>query len=146
MAATAKKAGAVRKSPARKVATESQDSEAVNLFEGLPTPKAAAAQAFPSPYPKDVKVWTYQPDDEKAAPILLPLSGFSPGDKLWHFDLAQLPILAQTWKWMERANVPKGIQRQAQMLSDAEYFKMFNAWFEVIKVAQAPKGAVTAGK
>lgn len=146
MAATAKKAGAVRKSPAKKVATESQDSEAVNLLQGLPKPEVVAAQAIPSPYPKDVKVWTYQPNDEKAAPILLPLNGFQAGDKLWHFDLAQLPILSQTWRWMDRANVPKGIQRQAQMLDDVEYFAMFNKWFDVMKAALAPKGAVTAGK
>lgn len=146
MAATAKKAGTVRKSPAKKVATESQDSEAVNLFEGLPTPKEAAAQAFPSPYPKGVKVWTYQPEDKTAAPILLPLTGFAQGDKLWHFDLAQLPILAQTWRWMDRAKVPKDVQRQAQMLSDTEYFAMFNAWFDAMKAEQAPKGAVSAGK
>jgi hypothetical protein len=146
MTTAPKKAGAQRKSPAKK--TESVDSEpkVVNVFEGLPTPEAAAAQAIPSPYPKDVGVWAYQPKDEKAAPILLPTSGFQPTDKVWHFDLAQLPILAQTWKWMDRANVPKRIQRQAQSLDDGEYFAMFNAWFEVMTAARAPKGAVTAGK
>lgn len=109
-------------------------------------PEAAAAQVIPSPYPKGVGVWSYQPKDEKAAPILLPTSGFQATNKLWHFDLAQLPILAQTWRWMDRANVPKDIQRQAQLLDDGEYFAMFNAWFDVMKAAQSPKGAVTAGK
>lgn len=117
----------------------------VNLFEGLPTPEAAAEQVK-SPYPVGIEVFTYQPNDESAAPILLPTSGFQPGDKLWHFDLAQLPILAQTWKWMDRANVPKAIQRQAQLLDDSEYFAMFNKWFDVMKQGQAPKGSVTAGK
>lgn len=146
MTTTPKKAGAQRKSPAKK--TESTDSEpkAVNLFEGLPTPEAAVTQVITSPYPEGIGVWAYQPKDDNAPPILLPTSGFQPTNKLWHFDLAQLPILAQTWRWMDRANVPKAIQRQAQELDDGEYFAMFNKWFEVMTAARAPKGAVTAGK
>lgn len=151
MSAAPKKAGAVRKSPAKKAVTESSDSEGkvVNLLSGvLPTPEAAAekvaeAQKVPSPYPDGVGTWTYQPKDEKSAPIILPTTHFQPSDKLWHFDLAQLPMLAQTWKWMDRANVPKRIQRQAQLLPDAEYFAMFTEWFNVMI---APKDAVTAGK
>lgn len=111
----------------------------------LPKPEDVAAEAN-SPYPKGVNVWAYQPEDEKASPILLPLNGFQSGDKLWFFDLAQLPILNQTWRWMDRANVPKPIQRQAQVLSDKEYFAMFNKWFDLMKAAQAPKGSLTAGK
>lgn len=135
-----------KKRPVKK--TESTDSEpkVVNLLGGLPTPEVAEAQAITSPYPEGVGVWSYQPKDDMLAPILLPTSGFQPTNKLWHFDLAQLPILAQTWRWMDRANVPKDIQRQAQSLDDGEYFAMFNKWFEVMTAARAPKGAVTAGK
>jgi hypothetical protein len=131
-----------KRAPARK----SESSDSVNLFEGLPTPKEAEAKAIPSPYPEGVSVWVYQPKDEKLAPIVLPTSGFQPTNKLWHFDLAQLPILAQTWKWMDRANVPKAIQRQTQLLDDGEYFAMFNEWLAIVMADRAPKGAVTAGK
>lgn len=139
MTAALKKPGAQKKSSGKE--SESDDS----VVDVLPTPKDAEAELL-SPYPKDVKVWTYQPEDEGSAPIPLPLTGFAPGDKLWHFDLAQLPILAQTWKWMERANVPKDIQRQAQILDDREYFGMFNKWFDAMKSEQAPKGSLTSGK
>lgn len=146
MTTAPKRAGAQgtrKRAPAKKT-----EPKVVNVLEGLPTPaKAAAAQAIPkSPYPNGVKVWSYQPNDEKAAVILLPLTGFQPGDKLWHFDLAQLPILAQTWAWMDRANVPQPIQRQAQLLPDTEYFAMFNLWFDEMKAERAPKGSMTAGK
>jgi hypothetical protein len=152
MAAAPKKAGArkvtTKRAPVKR--TESDDSEggiaaAVAAAKALPTPEQAAAQVN-SPYPKGVVTWTYQPKDEKSALIVLPVTGIRPGDKLWHFDLAQLPILAQTWKWMDRANVPKQIQRQCQLLADDEYFEMFNAWFDAMKAAVAPKGSLTAGK
>lgn len=119
----------------------------VNLLESLPKPKAAEAQAK-SPYPEGVNFFMYTPKSG-GEPILLAIDGFDQPDKMWHFDVAQLPILSQTWKWMEKANVPKHIQRQAQALPDVEYFKMFDEWFEVMRIARgisAPKGAVTSGK
>ena len=97
------------------------------------------------PYPVGVKLFSYQPVGG-GEPILLPLDGFEQPDKVWHFDVAQMPVLAQTWAWMNQANVPKVIQRQACSLPDAEYFKMFDEWFDVMKASNAPKGAVTSGK
>jgi hypothetical protein len=137
-----------KRAPVKKSESSDSESKLVNVFEGLPTPKEAEAEAkaIPSPYPEGVSVWVYQPKDEKLAPIVLPTSGFQPTNKLWHFDLAQLPILAQTWKWMDRANVPKAIQRQTQLLDDGEYFAMFNEWLAIVMSDRAPKGAVTAGK
>lgn len=140
MAAAAKKVAAVRKSK-----TESPDSDDLKVVNVLPTPKDAAAE-LKSPYPKGVDYWTYQPEDEKLEPIMLPLNGFTPGDKLWHFDLAQLPILTQTWRWMDKVGVPKHVQRQTQILDDTEYFAMFGKWFDAMKAGQAPKGSVTPGK
>jgi hypothetical protein len=141
----AKKAGA-RSNSTKKRPPEKFEPKEANLLEGLPTPEKVEAQAK-SPYPADVQVYAYQPKDG-SEPILLALNGFTPPDKLWHFDVAQLPPLTQTWKWLERAKVPKEIQRQAQMLPDAEYFEMFDEWFEVMKKLRGagPKGAVTAGK
>lgn len=97
-----------------------------------------------SPYPETVRVYAYQPKDG-GEPILLAMNGFEVPDKVWHFDTAQLPILSQTWKWMDRANIPKDIQRRAQMLPDTEYFAMFDEWFAAMKI-QSAAGAVTAGK
>lgn len=112
----------------------------------LPKPDDVVAQAN-SPYPPTVQTYAYQPKDG-GEPILLALDGFDPPDKLWHFDVAQLPVLSQTWKWMERARVPKSVQRQAQMLPDVEYFHMFDEWFDVMRKLRGagPKGAVSAGK
>lgn len=111
----------------------------------LPKPEDVAAKK--SPYPEGVQVFSYQPKDG-SEPILLAMDGFEVPGKLWHFDIAQLPILSQTWAWMRKANIPKDIQRRAQMLPDSEYFDMFDEWFEVMQKMRGggPKGAVTAGK
>lgn len=140
MPAAAKKVGARANPPKRRPAKE------VNLLEALPRPEAVE-QESKSPYPKGVKVYSYQPKDG-SEPILLAMNGFDLPDKMWHFDLAQLPILTQTWRWMDRAKIPKDIQRQTQRLPDAEYFGMFDEWFDAMKVLQGgvPKGAVTSGK
>jgi hypothetical protein len=145
MAAAAKMVGA-RAGSTKKRPPEKFEPKEVNLLEGLPKPKDVEAQAK-SPYPEGVQYYEYKPQDGGKS-ILLALNGFDPPDKLWFFDLAQLPKLSQTWLWMDRAKVPKAIQRQAQMLPDAEYFKMFDEWFEVMKLMRGggPKGAVTAGK
>lgn len=113
----------------------------------LPKPEDVAAQKKPQPYPPTVQTYAYQPKDG-SEPILLALNGFEPPDKLWHFDTAQLPPLTQTWKWMDRANIPKDIQRRALSLPDAEYFGMFDEWFEVMKqfAKAGPKGVLSAGK
>jgi hypothetical protein len=145
MPAAAKKAG-TRANSTKKRPPEQFEPKEVDLLAGLPTPEQAEKQAK-SPYPTNVQVYAYQPKDG-SEPILLALNGFTPPDKLWHFDVAQLPPLSQTWKWMERANIPKDIQRRAQTLPDAEYFAMFDEWFGVMKALRGggPKGAVTAGK
>lgn len=134
MAAAAKKVGARANSPKQKP---------VAVVDAVDLPKP---DEVVSPYPKEVRVYSYQPKDG-SDPILLAMNGFELPDKVWHFDLAQLPILSQTWRWMERANIPKDIQRRAQMLPDAEYFGMFDEWFGAMKAQQGgPKGAVTSGK
>lgn len=142
---TAAKRTAARSNTTKK-AKAAEPLKEVNLLDALPTPEAVEKQAK-SPYPEGVQYFSYQPKDG-SAPILLAINGFDPPDKVWHFDIAQLPVLTQTWKWMDKAKVPKHIQRQAQMLPDAEYFKMFDEWFEVMKALRGggPKGAVTAGK
>lgn len=134
MGAAAKKTGARANPPKQKPV------QAVEL------PKPDDLSELPNPYPEAVQVYAYQPKDG-STPILLALDGFDVPDKLWHFDIAQLPLLAQTWKWMERANIPKSVQRQALSLSDSEYFEMFDEWFDVMrKMRGAVKGAVTPGK
>jgi len=111
-------------------------------FIELPKPEQVK-----SPYPVGVQFFSYQPKDG-SDPILLAINGFDNPDKLWFFDLAQLPKLSQTWRWMDKAGVPKAIQRRAQSLPDEEYFGMLDEWFETMtKYRQAgPKGAVTVGK
>jgi hypothetical protein len=110
----------------------------------LPKPDDVEAEAK-SPYPKNVRVYAYKPKDG-SEPILLAMNGFEVPDKLWHFDTAQLPILGQTWAWMDRAKIPKEIQRRTQLLPDPEYFAMFDEWFAAMKIQNAPKGSLTAGK
>jgi hypothetical protein len=113
----------------------------------LPKPEEAEAQAK-SPYPEGVQYFSYQPKDG-GEPILLAVNGFENPTKVWLFDIAQMPWLSQTWAWMRKANIPKAIQRQAQLLPDDEYFDMFDEWFDVMKKMRGiagPKGAVTAGK
>lgn len=130
-----------KKRPAKKAPAELKE---VNLLESLPKPAEAAKKI--GPYPEGVQCFSYEPKGG-GDPILLPINGIEPAGKLWHFDVAQLPILQQTWAWMRHANVPKEIQRQAQMLPDAEYFKMFDEWFGIMRAAaQAPKDSVTPGK
>lgn len=147
MTAATKKAG-TRANSAKKRPPEVhvEKPKEVNLLEGLPTPDEVEKQAK-TPYPATVRVYAYQPKDG-SEPILLPLNGFEQPDKVWHFDTAQLPVLAQTWAWMRRANVPKPIQRQACSLPDDEYFGMFDEWFDVMKKFRdaGPRGAVTSGK
>jgi hypothetical protein len=145
MAAAVKRTG-TRVNSQKKRPPEKFEPKEVNLLEGLPKPEKVEAQAK-SPYPEGVQYYSYQPKDG-SEPILLALNGFDPPDKLWFFDLAQLPKLSQTWLWMERAGVPRAIQRQAQMLPDTEYFAMFDEWFEIMKAMRGagPKGAVTSGK
>lgn len=138
--------------PAKKTGARANSKKAkpVEAVKAPPTEFIEQAKALPKPedlpkgpYPKDVVVFTYQPEDGRE-PILLAMNGFEQPDKLWHFDVAQLPALAQTWKWMDRANIPKAIQRQALMLSDQEYFKMFDAWFDAMKASA--RGAVSSAK
>lgn len=143
MTAAAKRVGTRANSPKKRPAVRAVKSSPTEHVE-LPTPDDAERQAK-SPYPKGVRVFSYQPKDG-SEPILLAMNGFETPDKLWHFDVAQLPILSQTWKWMERAKIPKAIQRQAQMLPDPEYFKMFDQWFNAMKAQNAPKGAISVGK
>lgn len=104
-------------------------------------PKPEAPKEF-SPYPDGVQVFTYQPKDG-SEPILLAMNGFERPNKLWFFDLAEMPRLAQTWAWMTAAGIPRAIQRQAQLLPDPEYFAMFDAWFNAMSQRQ---GAVNSGK
>lgn len=139
MAGTAKKTGTQAKK--RPTSVERMQAVQAGLPE-LPKPDEVA-----SPYPATVRVYAYKPKGG-GPPILLAMDGFEVPDKLWHFDIAQLPVLSQTWKWMERANIPKDIQRQAQMLPDSEYFGMFDEWFAAMRIANSagPKGAVTVGK
>ena len=135
-----------KKAVAKKVSDEDTPKE-VNVLAGLPKPEALQADQSKGLYPEGVQTFSYQPKDG-SAPLVLALNGYEPPDKLWLFDMAQLPRLAQTWRWMDRVNIPKQVQRQAQMLPDAEYFEMFDAWFEAMKNAAGggPKGAVTSGK
>lgn len=114
-------------------------------FKELPKPADLAKQG---PYPATVQTYAYQPK-AGGPPILLPLDGFDPPDKVWHFDVAQLPPLTQTWKWMDKAHIPKLIQRELCGLPDAEYFAMFDEWFSVMlqyNKSGGPKGSLTAGK
>jgi hypothetical protein len=134
-------------SAAKKVAAEegSTKKRPPELHAELPKPDDL--EQSKSPYPKEVQFFSYQPKDG-SEPILLALNGFEAPDKLWLFDISQLPWLTQTWRWMTRANIPKSIQRQAQKLSDEEYFKMFDEWFDVMRKLNdaGPKGVVTSGK
>lgn len=120
--------------------------------EKLPTPEELEAKANePKPlYPEGVATFAYQPE-AGGKPILLAINGFESPSKLWLFDIAQLPILSQTWAWLDKANVPREIQRRAMELPDDEYFRMYDQWFEAMRLARqaepsGPKGAVTAGK
>lgn len=139
MTAAAKSVGTRANSPKKRPAKE------VNLLEALPKP-AEVEQESKSPYPKGVRVFTYQPKDG-SKPILLAMNGFELPDKTWHFDVAQMPILSQTWKWMDKAKIPKDIQRETQRLPDPEYFAMLDAWLGAMRALQGgPKGSVTSGK
>lgn len=125
--------------PKKKARPKAAPTPVVNL----PAPETLEPTKPKGPYPEGVQVFSYTPESG-GDPILLPVNGFERPNKLWLFDISQLPIIAQTWKWMDKANVPKGIQRQAQFLDDAEYFQMFDGWFDAMKAG--PKGAVTSGK
>jgi hypothetical protein len=112
--------------PVKKKGTATKKTPPAEHVE-LPKPEELA-----SPYPKGTKLFTYKPKDG-GDPILLPLDGFERPDKVWLFDLSELPVLSQTWSWLRRAKVPKSVQRQAQFLPDPEYFAMFDVWFAAMR-------------
>lgn len=143
---TGARANSTKQRPKGSTVERMQAAQEINLLDTLPTPDAVAAQAK-SPYPEGVKFFSYTPKGG-GDPILLAINGFEPPTKVWLFDLSQQPILSQTWAWMRKANVPKDIQRQCQLLPDVEYFEMFDQWFDAMKAARGggPKGAVTSGK
>lgn len=115
--------------PAKKAGARAVSASKAKPVEHVDLPKPADLE---SPYPKGIRVFTYKPKDG-SEPILLAMNGFDAPSKVWLFDLAAMPTLSQTWAWMRKANIPREIQRQAQLLPDAEYFEMFDKWFEAMK-------------
>jgi len=89
-----------------------------------------------SPYPEGTELfsWTPKSGDE----ILEFPMHFDKPDKVWLWDQGQLPFLSQTFRWMERAKVPKEIQRRACALPDDEYMDMFTAWFKAMGGGATP--------
>lgn len=87
-------------------------------------------------YPEGTQLFSWEPKGggEK---LYLP-KDFERPDKVWLWDQAQLPFLSQTFRWMERANVPKDIQRKVCSLPDDEYLELFTAWFKAMGGGATP--------
>jgi hypothetical protein len=108
--------------------------------ESSTTSGAESPEAKPLPvkvfeYPDGMKLWTYK---SKGGEIIeLPLEFIKP-DKLWLWELKDLPFLSQTWAWLDRANVPKPVQRLCVSLPDDEYMDMFTEWFKAMGGGATP--------
>lgn len=88
-----------------------------------------------SRYPEGTKLWTYK--SKAGETIELPLE-FDKPDKLWLWELKDQPFLSQTWAWLERAGVPRDVQRQCVSLPDDEYMDMFSDWFSAMGGGATP--------
>lgn len=87
-------------------------------------------------YPEGTKLFSYTPKSG-GKPIQMPME-FDRPNKVWLWELSQQPFLVQTWQWMDRANVPKQVQRRAVELPDDEYTDMFNEWFKAMGGGATP--------
>jgi hypothetical protein len=110
---------------------EAEVPEIVAVVEEPPQRKSA--------YPEGTQLFSYTPKDPTSEIIELPLE-FEKPDKVWLWEQNQQPYLSQTWNWLDRANVPKEVQRQCVSLPDEEYMEMFKVWF------QAMGGGATPGE
>lgn len=90
-----------------------------------------------SAYPEGTKLFSWTPKDGKAEIIELPMDFIKP-NKEWLWEQNQLPFLAQTWNWLDRAGTPKSVQRQCVQLPDNEYMDMFKAWFKAMGGGATP--------
>lgn len=133
-----KSTGAQRKS----AETETAESEAVQKpnpptkFEVVKDDKDKEPDKKKPDYPEGTKLFSYTPKGG-GKPIQFPTE-FEKPDKLWLWELTQLPFLSQTFAWMDRAGVPKEIQRVAVSLPDDEYPELFTSWFKAMGGGATP--------
>ena len=94
------------------------------------------AESARSLYPKGTELFSWNPKGGGET-LLLPME-FEKPDKVWLWDQAKLPFLSQTFRWMEKANVPNDIQRKVCALPDDEYMEMFGEWFKAMGGGATP--------
>jgi hypothetical protein len=127
------KANTAKLSAAPELAPGCKDIESSGAESPEETPNPLPEKV--SRYPEGVKLWTYK--SKRGEIIELPLE-FNKPDKLWLWELKDQPFLTQTWAWLERAGVPKDIQRQCVSLPDDEYMDMFSDWFSAMGGGATP--------
>ena len=123
---------------------EDKESDVAPLVEVKELPESAPEEVKEppkkfkkSPYPEGTQLFTYQPKNEKAENIQLPME-FDRPNKLWLWEQSKTPYLSQTWAWLNRAGVPDSVQRQCVSLPDDEYFEMFTQWFKAMGGGATP--------
>lgn len=121
----------MRKLAELETAPDAESSET----SGAESPEAKPLQDNVSRYPEGTELFKYK---SKGGEIIeLPLEFVKP-DKLWLWELKDQPFLSQTWAWLDRAGVPKDVQRQCVSLPDDEYMDMFTDWFKAMGGGATP--------
>jgi hypothetical protein len=93
----------------------------------------------PEPEPEKEKVFTFvakEGDDRE--PIELPLEFDRPDfsdadDRVWLFDLREMPFHEQLWTWIRRAKLPRAVAHRIVRLPFGEQVKCVEGW---LKAAQ----------
>lgn len=151
VAASKRKASTPRKAAAKKGGAEINGSALPPASESeLRAPESfvpTTAPAAPIPErPKvehpygDVPVYIFYPkhvrDGDSMEPIVFPHITTIDADVEFFWEMDQLDPMHQTFRYMQRADVPKGIQHRVVRLPDSELGRFIQGWFSGIVTPQ----------
>jgi hypothetical protein len=92
-------------------------------------------------YPEGTELFSYTPTNGET--IWFPLNGFQMPGAVWLWEQYEKPFHAQSWEWMNRAKIPRWMQRKAVELEEnnlSEYMDMFEQWFKALSGGTATPG------
>jgi hypothetical protein len=138
----AKKAGAASNGHSLPPATD-EELRAPERFEPTtpeaPTPEAAEPEVH-NPYGEKA-IFVFKPQsvkhpDDSTAPIVLPHISTLDADVEFFWELDQLDPMHQAFRYMQKAGVPRDIQRRVVRLPDDEMGRCLRNWFMGIVTPQ----------
>jgi len=139
--AASKRKGAAPRQAAAKKGGASQDAlapageaELSAPEEFVPTPPVAAIPKPQVEHPYgDVPVYVFYPknvrDGDSVDPIVFPHITTINADVEFFWEMDQLDPMHQSFRYMQKANVPKDIQRRVVRLPDTELARFIQGWF-----------------